>query len=390
MTTARGPEPVKLPSYLFEAERKRKEVEKRARPAGLKPQRPANISRDSNLKPEKGSGDVQKPPHELKFFGYDEFMAIDWGCLEWHVDHLIPRRGCGFLAAAPKSGKTWLSLDLALAIASGRPFLGKETKTGVAAYIGGEGGAGRLQQRLTWLASGRKLRNHALFAERLFITLNTELRLNTKRGMSDLRRELDSIQPTLLILDPFSRFHSCRENERDSMEPLLSDITKLSEDYQAFILIVHHAPKPGKEGNFYDPLRGSSALRGWHDALLWLEQPDSDSKILQAELRDAEIPDPLELTLDINETLGIASVGIQAIDEDLPDEKLVASILSHLSQHEQSTVNDLRTSLGKKKVTVAKAVAWMESESMVVREQGSVARKDGIAYQTTVIKLRTS
>ncbi len=47
------------------------------------------------------------------------------------VDGLVPE-GVNMISGAPKVGKSWLMLDLALSIASGEPFLGQNTaKCGV-------------------------------------------------------------------------------------------------------------------------------------------------------------------------------------------------------------------------------------------------------------------
>ncbi len=41
----------------------------------------------------------------------------------WLIESLFPRSGVGIIGGAPKCGKSWLGLDLAVSVASGTPCL---------------------------------------------------------------------------------------------------------------------------------------------------------------------------------------------------------------------------------------------------------------------------
>lgn len=322
----------------------------------------------------------------FELMDYHQFSSTDWGAVRWLVDRLIPRVGCGFLAAAPKLGKTWLALDLAMAVSSGSRFLGRLTEIGTAVYIGGEGGASTLQRRLSWLVAGRRLQpSH--FAERAFMGINSRFQIDKPGGIQELRLELDRVEPSLIIFDPFTRFHSRRENERDSIEPVLNTLRRLSEEYQAFVLMVHHAPKPSKEQARYDPLRGSSAMRAWHDGLIWLEQ-GPDFLLLQAELRDAEPPAPLEIELDIDEAQGLATVDFQGQRLEEDDQIVIEAIKGILREKEQSTLNDLVKTLRKGKAKTARMISGMEDLGLVTRKKVTLTRANGRPYETEVFCLQ--
>ncbi|MCR5035335.1 MAG: AAA family ATPase, partial [Clostridia bacterium] len=66
---------------------------------------------------------------------------------EMIVEHMIPQ-GLTILAGAAKSGKSWLTLDMGLAVAAGVPFLEKETLRCGVLYFALEDTAARLQKRL--------------------------------------------------------------------------------------------------------------------------------------------------------------------------------------------------------------------------------------------------
>ena len=66
---------------------------------------------------------------------------------EMIIEDMVPQ-GLTILAGAPKSGKSWLALDMGLAVAAGEPLLGKETIGCGVLYFALEDRDSRLQKRL--------------------------------------------------------------------------------------------------------------------------------------------------------------------------------------------------------------------------------------------------
>ncbi len=117
--------------------------------------------------------------------------------IEFVVDHLISQ-GLFILAGAPKVGKSWLALDMALSIAKGEKVFGRETKRGTALYLCLEDSYTRIQNRLFELTSEPSENLHfAIMAETLggvlekqieqFKTQHTDLKIIII-GSSALRR----------------------------------------------------------------------------------------------------------------------------------------------------------------------------------------------------------
>ena len=52
-------------------------------------------------------------------------METEYDPIQFFVDGLVPE-GITLLAGLPKAGKSWLALDLAVAVSQGKPFLGKQ------------------------------------------------------------------------------------------------------------------------------------------------------------------------------------------------------------------------------------------------------------------------
>ena len=80
----------------------------------------------------------------------------DWRTsVDWLFYDLLPARGTGFLTGAPGSGKTFVAIDLAVSIASGRPFFGATPdKQGGVLYLASEDASG-LRKRLAAAPRGQ-------------------------------------------------------------------------------------------------------------------------------------------------------------------------------------------------------------------------------------------
>ena len=67
--------------------------------------------------------------YELKTVNCEQLMTTPLRPIEFCIDGMIST-GLFILAGAPKVGKSWLALDMALSIAKGEKLLGRETTQG--------------------------------------------------------------------------------------------------------------------------------------------------------------------------------------------------------------------------------------------------------------------
>ena len=69
------------------------------------------------------------------------------------------------------------------------------------------------------------------------------LRLDLESARQLLSNTVQSLRPTLLILDPLIRLHRLDENDASQVAGLLSFLRHLQREFQLAVLLVHHACK---------------------------------------------------------------------------------------------------------------------------------------------------
>jgi hypothetical protein len=234
-------------------------------------------------------------PRILPVLRIDQLPQQDPGPA-WLIEELWGASAVGLVAGHPKSGKTWLALDLALSVASGTPCLGRYAvrQPGRALVYLAEDSLEATRQRVQAMAAHRglgldQLDLHVISAERL--------RLDYDDDRAALFETVRTFQPRLLLLDPLVRLHRMNENDAVEMAELLGGLRELQKRFSTAVVVVHHTRKcgaaPGQAGQ---GLRGSSDLWAWSDSNLYLRR-GSRHQLLVMEHRSAPAPDPVALRL---------------------------------------------------------------------------------------------
>ena len=127
--------------------------------------------------------------------------------ISYIVPGIIPE-GLTILAGRPKIGKSWMALDIAIGIATGKPVLGGvHVEQGDVLYCCLEDNKRRLQRRVTKLLSPFSDE----WPERL--TLATRWRRLDQGGVEDIEAWCDSVpEPRLVLLDTLAGVRPTRGN----------------------------------------------------------------------------------------------------------------------------------------------------------------------------------
>jgi hypothetical protein len=213
----------------------------------------------------------------------------------WLVTGLWAEQAVGIVGGEPKCCKSFLALDLAVAVASGAPCLrhfGVPHPGRVLLYAA-EDALHVVRARLEGICAAAGCRLAELDLQ--VITAPT-LRLDSPADRSALERTVAALRPRLLILDPFVRLHRIDENASAEVAPLLAYLRELQRRHALAVLLVHHAKKSAAGMRAGQALRGSSEFHAWGDSNLYLRR-SAEALSLTIEHRAAPSPPSLALEL---------------------------------------------------------------------------------------------
>jgi hypothetical protein len=206
---------------------------------------------------------------------------------EWVLEDLLPAGALACLAAKPKVGKTTIAYEFAVAVAQGRPFLGRVTKQGGVLLLALEEHRRDVKRRLRDLG-GEGLDTIHVHSGPLDDTPDT---------LHALAAYIKQHAIILVLFDTLNSFWSVtEENDAGAVTAAIKPVLQLARDTGAAVLLIHHVRK--SEGEFGDEIRGSGALFSLLDVALILKRHEVEiQRKLTVISRYAEAPPELLLEL---------------------------------------------------------------------------------------------
>ena len=162
------------------------------------------------------------------------------GPRKWLVRGVVVLGDYGVHGADPKAGKTFNTSDLAVAVASGTPWVGRfpiDTSGPVLMFVG-EGGEGNTLRRLDAAAAERGFSN----ADDLPIVICTRAPyLNDDGHMWQLEDQITRLRPVLVTLDPlYLSAKGAELSDLYKMGALLERPQRICQRYGASLFVVTH------------------------------------------------------------------------------------------------------------------------------------------------------
>lgn len=281
----------------------------------------------------------------------------------WLIEDLWSEGAVGVIGGAPKSCKSWLALEMASAVASGRPCLGRYgvPRPGPALVYAAEDAPPDVRDRVEQLARARD----ASFASLdVHLILEPSLRLDRAEDLARLRRTLARHRPRLLVLDPYVRLQrGVDENDATQVSAILGALRELSRAFALAIALVHHTRKGGAE----DPgegLRGSGDFWAWGDSNLYVRRR-RDGIVLSIEHRAAASPPPVTLALVDGD--GPVRLEVREAPPSPSVPPLAERIVQSLAQQGPSWQEDLRRALRVRKQDLVDALRDLEAVGRIAR-----------------------
>ena len=189
----------------------------------------------------------------------------------WLVTGLWSEQAVGIIGGEPKCCKSFLALDLAVAVAAGVPCLRRFAvpRAGRVLLYAAEDALHIVRRRLDGICAAAGLGLADLDVQ--VITAPT-VRLDFEVDRRSLDATVAKWRPRLLVLDPFVRLHRIDENASGEVAPLLACLRELQRRHAIAVIVVHHAKKGAGHVRAGQALRGSSEFHAWGDSNLYLRR----------------------------------------------------------------------------------------------------------------------
>ena len=222
-------------------------------------------------------------PSSLYCNPFEGFDASDTPALpiKWIIKDIIPQASISSIFGSPDSGKTFLALELALRVATGTPFNGKEVDQGSVLYFAPEGSTGLPIRRDAWL------KENGWFGHFIpFYLRGNAFSFSSQEDRDYLANTLSFVTerwaPRLVVFDTLGQSLGCYdENSASDMNLIARYLNDLKIHHSCSFLLVDHSGHESKRA------RGSSAKRGAWDAEFFVSRKDDLITVRNTKQKDA-------------------------------------------------------------------------------------------------------
>lgn len=207
---------------------------------------------------------------------------------DWMINGLIETSTVVSLFGPPGVAKTFIALDMACCVATGKPFHDCEVTAGSVFYVAGEGFNGLSRRVDAWATL-----NHAARPEHLYLS-NRAIDLYHSDKADTVVDEIEStiaatgIAPQLIVIDTLARNFTGEENSARDVGIFIQNLDSIRYRWAANVLVVHHTGKDIQRG-----ARGSTALRAAVDTEYEVARgSDTIIRVECKKMKDALPPQP--------------------------------------------------------------------------------------------------
>lgn len=225
----------------------------------------------------------------------DQFLSRPMPKDKWIIDQLLPVGGALYFYGMPKTGKSLFALGMGLAVSDGHSkFLDFPVHVhGKVLYIQIDMPPSLWHTYVERSYQRDNPMSNMFFIDRLELPERT-LNLHNEQHVKYLKKEIELIQPIVIVFDTLRSMHKLDEDNNTMMSNVYESILNITNG-TAFV-IVHHARKPGLYEDLIADARGATSISGRVDVIAKLSGRNSKERKLTYTTRDKELhPDGLEL-----------------------------------------------------------------------------------------------
>jgi hypothetical protein len=219
----------------------------------------------------------------------EEFLSHATDKVDWLVQDVIQRGGNGMIGAEPKTGKSFVSVDLALGLATGTHFLGFvipiPTRVGI---VSREDDYRLTAWRMSHLMLGRGFNatEMAMISQNIYCNargLTDGLMIDDPAQVDELIQESNNRHLEFLIFDVFNKLHCSDENDNTQMAEIMRKLNDIQQRTGAQLTMLHHYNKISASGRISQRLRGASSIGGWAEWMVGMTFEDEVARVVKVE-----------------------------------------------------------------------------------------------------------
>lgn len=194
------------------------------------------------------------------------------------VQDMIPE-GETVIAAPPKTGKSWLMLDMCLKVAEGKPFLGFETKKSDTLYLALEDGDSFEQERLNIVLDGKEAPKNFHFVFSNVMPMNEGFLLQ----IEELLNQFPDVKIVVIDTLQFIKYRQGKsESAYETDYRTGRDLKEFAEKKNIAIVVVTHTTKMRYIDDDMANVSGTNGVTGAADSVIVLgkeKRTDLDAKM---------------------------------------------------------------------------------------------------------------
>lgn len=264
-----------------------------ADPTFITPSLRARIAADLGSKASSTTATTPPQGHKARFKMMSIGDVLDMPPPSWLIPDLLLEQSVASIYGPPASFKSFLALDIAMSLASGSTWNGKQIIPGGVAYVAAEGAAGLRNRVSAWMS------DRGVAAPESFTVIPEIVPLSDRQAVDDLiaglqhRAEATAFPIKLVVLDTLARCSvGVDENSSKEMGVVIDAVIRIRTALNCTVLIVHHTGKDSKRG-----MRGSNRLVGDLDTTIEIERGDASVTMRVQKQKDAEDGDPIRFEM---------------------------------------------------------------------------------------------
>ncbi|MDA0630614.1 MAG: AAA family ATPase [Proteobacteria bacterium] len=196
--------------------------------------------------------------------------------IDWRLKGIFPGKGLASIYGPSRAGKSFIALDLGVAIAEGAVWFGHRTKKSTVVYVALEGQSGYKNRGAAWeLDNGRSLPEDLLMVMQPF-------HLTTPEDVD----ELAAVVPTgsVVMVDTLNRAApTSDENSSKEMGEILEACKRLQGLIDGLVVLIHHSGKDTARG-----ARGHSSFFAALDGAIEVERTVTQRSWSVAKSKDGQ------------------------------------------------------------------------------------------------------